>query len=66
MIMATLAGALEGTRVVTGEEAGIAVDFKEAIAFALMGLFRFFGRSNNVPEATGARREVIMGKLCLP
>lgn len=54
---------LEGSEVLTGDEVGIDVDFKEAIAFALLGLYRILGRTNNVPEATGAKRTVVLGKL---
>jgi anhydro-N-acetylmuramic acid kinase len=57
---------LEGSEVLTGDEVGIDVDFKEAIAFALLGLYRILGRTNNVPEATGAKRTVVLGKLSIP
>ncbi len=66
IIMEALVSALKGSRVISGNKVGIDVDFKEAIAFALLGLFRFLGLPNNVPEATGAYREVVMGKLTLP
>ncbi len=66
LIMAALAEQLGRNRVISGNEAGINVDFREAIAFALLGLFRVLGRANNVPEATGASRTVVMGKLSLP
>ena len=65
-IMGALARYLKPAEVVSGSETGIDVDFKEAMAFALMGLFRWIGRPNNVPEATGAAGKVIMGKLSLP
>jgi len=66
LIMEALARYMGKARVLSGNEAGIDIDFKEAIAFALMGLFRFLGKANNIPEATGASRPVVMGKLSLP
>ncbi len=66
IIMEALAKYLGNIEVFSGNEVGIDVDFKEAVAFALLGLWRFLGKTNNVPEATGARRKVILGKLSLP
>jgi anhydro-N-acetylmuramic acid kinase len=36
-------------------------DFKEAVAFALLGWAFLLGRPNTVPAATGARRAVVAG-----
>jgi len=66
VIRQLLAELLEESEVLTGDEVGIDVDFKEAIAFALLGLYRILGRTNNVPEATGAKRMVVLGKLSIP
>jgi uncharacterized protein YbbC (DUF1343 family)/1,6-anhydro-N-acetylmuramate kinase len=65
-IMADLRASLAGTRVARGDEVGLSVDFKEAEAFALFGLWRLLGLRNTEPRATGAVRAVIAGELSLP
>jgi len=52
-----------GVSVATTAEAGIAVDAKEAAAFALMGWLTWHGLPGNVPSATGASRAVVLGKV---
>ncbi|WP_408006639.1 anhydro-N-acetylmuramic acid kinase [Pseudalkalibacillus sp. A8] len=41
-------------------------DAKEAIAFTVLGNQFLHGEANNLPSATGATRNVLMGKLVLP
>lgn len=53
-------------KVKTHNDYGISDDFKEAIAFAVLGYQRYFELTNNEPCATGAKRKVSMGKLVLP
>jgi anhydro-N-acetylmuramic acid kinase len=48
------------------EEFNFSSDAKEAIAFAILGNEFLHGNTNNLPSATGASRNVIMGKLALP
>jgi anhydro-N-acetylmuramic acid kinase len=55
-------GAL-GVKVATTESAGLAVEAKEAAAFALMGWLTWHGLPGNVPSATGASRAVVLGKV---
>jgi anhydro-N-acetylmuramic acid kinase len=50
-------------RVAATEAAGIAVEAKEAAAFALLGWLTWHGLPGNVPSATGARRAVVLGKV---
>ncbi|HEX5230477.1 MAG TPA: anhydro-N-acetylmuramic acid kinase [Bryobacteraceae bacterium] len=57
--------ALIPARVTTSAEFGIGVDSKEAILFALLAYQTYHGRAGNLPSATGARRPVILGKICL-
>lgn len=52
-----------GVKVMTGEEAGVASQAKEAAAFALLGWLSFHGLPGNVPSATGAARAVVLGKV---
>lgn len=56
----------EGVAVRTQEEEGCNSDAKEAVAFAVLANETLHGQTNNIPEATGARRKVIMGKISLP
>lgn len=48
------------------DELNFSSDAKEAITFALLGYEFLNGRPNQVPSATGANKEVSMGKLALP
>jgi anhydro-N-acetylmuramic acid kinase len=55
-------GAL-GVKVATTASAGLAVEAKEAAAFALLGWLTWHGLPGNVPSATGAKRAVVLGKV---
>ncbi|WP_099159824.1 anhydro-N-acetylmuramic acid kinase [Virgibacillus ndiopensis] len=44
------------------EDFGISSDLKEAMAFAVLGYQCIKGKYNQIPTATGAYKEVIMGK----
>ncbi len=65
-LMKRLRELLHELQVETSDRYGIHPDAKEAVAFALLGYQRMRGRTNNLPSATGARRAVVMGKLCMP
>lgn len=65
-VMGDLAALLPGVSVRSGDEVGISVDFKEAEAFALLGLCRLLGIPNTEPAATGAARAAVAGSLNLP
>jgi anhydro-N-acetylmuramic acid kinase len=52
-----------GVKVATTESAGLAVEAKEAAAFALLGWLTWHGLPGNVPSATGAKRAVVLGKV---
>ncbi len=45
------------------EELGMSSDAKEALVFALLGFLGFQKQTNNLPQATGANKAVIMGKI---
>ena len=62
-LMRRLALALAPLPVATSDRYGLPVDFKEAIAFALLASARVDGIPGNVPEVTGAGRRVLLGKL---
>ena len=54
------------TKISFAKDYGISDDFKEAIAFAILGYRRFFAQTNNEPLATGAKNKTSMGKIVLP
>ena len=48
------------------QDYGVSNDFKEAIAFAILGYQRYFEQVNNEPKATAAIKQTSMGKIVLP
>jgi anhydro-N-acetylmuramic acid kinase len=66
-LMGMLRDGLEplGVKVRLIEELGVPAQAKEAVAFALLAWLSWFGLPGNVPSATGARRAVVLGKICL-
>jgi anhydro-N-acetylmuramic acid kinase len=64
LLMAQIEAALPKIRVRSSGELGVPGDAKEAFAFAWLGWETLHRRSANVPGATGARRAVILGKVC--
>ena len=65
-IMRRLAEQVPDTRVVASDECGVDSEAKEALAFAVMAHETWFGRPSNLPSATGARRNAVLGKICRP
>ncbi|OKP98187.1 anhydro-N-acetylmuramic acid kinase [Paenibacillus sp. P46E] len=57
---------LPDQKVLTSGNLGYNDDAKEAIIFALLGNDFMHGVANNLPSATGAERQTIMGKLAFP
>ncbi len=49
--------------VLTTDEVGLSADFKEAIAFAILAYWRHLGIPGNLPTATGASQEVLLGEI---
>jgi anhydro-N-acetylmuramic acid kinase len=47
----------------TTDEVGLNADFKEAIAFAVLAYWRHLGIPGNLPTATGAPQEVLLGEI---
>lgn len=50
----------------TCEDFGISNNFKEVMAFALLGYCTFYNIPNNLPSCTGAKKRVVMGKISNP
>ncbi|MGH9404250.1 MAG: anhydro-N-acetylmuramic acid kinase [Terriglobia bacterium] len=55
---------LQPLRLLKSDDFGLPVDAKEAIAFALLADRTLHGLPGNLPAVTGARRAVVLGKLC--
>jgi anhydro-N-acetylmuramic acid kinase len=64
LLMAQLESGLDGVKVRDAGELGVPADAKEAFAFALLAFETLRKRPANVPGATGARRAVVLGKVC--
>ncbi|MDZ8053985.1 MAG: anhydro-N-acetylmuramic acid kinase [Aulosira sp. ZfuVER01] len=54
---------LPAVPVLTTDEVGLSADFKEAIAFAVLAYWRQLGIPGNLPSATGAPQEVLLGEI---
>lgn len=52
-----------GCSLMQTSDAGIPVDAKEAVAFALLAYYTWHHRPANVPSATGAMRPAILGQI---
>jgi len=50
--------------VLRSSEVGVPEEAKEAYAFALLGYETWHRRAGNLPSATGARKPVVLGKIC--
>ncbi len=64
LLMAQIEAALPGIRLRSSDEFGVPGDAKEAFAFAVLGWETLHRRAANVPGATGARKAVVLGKVC--
>ncbi|GAX35166.1 anhydro-N-acetylmuramic acid kinase [Nodularia sp. NIES-3585] len=54
---------LSSVPVLTTDEVGLNADFKEAIAFAVLAYWRQMGLPGNLPAATGAPFEILLGEI---
>jgi anhydro-N-acetylmuramic acid kinase len=62
-LLRELAVELPSVPIQTVDVAGIRADAVEAVAFAYLAYLRLAGRPGNVPAATGATREVVLGAV---
>ncbi len=63
VLMEGLAEKFSPVPVQTSDVLGLPVDAKEAIAFAILASDRVDGRVTNLPSVTGARRQVLLGRI---
>jgi anhydro-N-acetylmuramic acid kinase len=64
LLMAQLESGLKGVHVREAGELGLPVDAKEAFAFAVLACETLRKLPANVPGATGAKKAVVLGKVC--
>ncbi len=65
-IMNQLKQMFDGVDVHNSERFGLQDEFKEAIGFAILANETLLGNPSNVPQATGAQKATVLGKICLP
>jgi anhydro-N-acetylmuramic acid kinase len=58
-----LQNTLPEVKILTTDDFGINPDAREAVSFAVLAYAAVKGRTNNVPNATGAEKELILGKI---
>lgn len=64
-LMQQLSELFHPVKVMSTKSMGIDPDAKEALGFALLAAAYIQGIPGNIPSVTGARRPVVLGKLCL-
>jgi anhydro-N-acetylmuramic acid kinase len=62
-LMKKIKEGLPGLKIVRSDQYNLPVDAREAIAFAILGNETICGTPANVPSATGANRNVILGQI---
>jgi anhydro-N-acetylmuramic acid kinase len=65
-LLHALEAAVLGATVTTSDAHGVPIDAKEAMAFAFLAHETWRGRPGNVPSATGASSEVLLGSITPP
>ena len=64
LLMGQIESGLTGVHVRTADELGVPGDAKEAFAFAVLACETLRKRPSSVPGATGAKKPVVLGKVC--
>ncbi len=65
LVLAQLTAALTPMEVLTSSKLGVPEEAKEAYAFAILAYETWNRRAGNLPSATGAEREAVLGKISL-
>ncbi len=55
-----------GVEIKTVDSLGISSNAKEAICFVVLANETISGNPSNIPKVTGAKKQTILGKICLP
>jgi anhydro-N-acetylmuramic acid kinase len=63
LILAQLTALLTPIKVLTSSKLGVPEEAKEAYAFAILAYETWHRRAGNLPSATGAEREAVLGKI---
>jgi anhydro-N-acetylmuramic acid kinase len=64
-LVESIASHMPGTKILKLDSKGITAKNKEAVLFAVLANETYNGMTSNLPSVTGAKREVIQGKICL-
>lgn len=64
-LVESIAQYMPGTKILKLDSKGITAKNKEAVLFAVLANETYNGMTSNLPSVTGAKREVIQGKICL-
>ena len=62
-LMRMISQELLGIKIVTCDERGISADAAEAVCFAVLGYQTLHGIPSNLPQVTGAKQAVVLGKI---
>ena len=63
----SLQAELKSAKILTTSEVGVDVNFKEAIAFAVLAYWRFScSIPGNLPQVTGAKQPMLLGEVYVP
>ncbi len=65
VIMQHLKDIFCGVKISRADDYGINIDAKEAFAFAILAAHTIWGQAGNVPNVTGAKHPVVLGKITL-
>lgn len=65
-VMEQLKYELPKTNIVGVDKTRISGDAKEAVCFAFLAYLTLAGKPGNIPSATGATRETVLGAICPP
>ena len=65
-ILDSLRNHFGGVSVAAAEDIGVSSDAKEALCFAVLANELISGNPANLPSVTGASKETLIGKICLP